>query len=90
MSPGEKLGSPQARIPGGISSDNTTPTSIDGIQTFESLVMYGEGLEAFIFKIDRGYWQKKVIDKNSEYQGGIKHYGMCYTNSFKVFLTGGL
>lgn len=47
-------------------------------------------MEAFIYKIDKGFWQKKLIEKTSEYQGGLKHYGMCYTNTYKVYITGGL
>lgn len=66
------------------------PSAADGIQTFESLVIYSNGMDAFIYKIDKGYWQKKLIEKNSEYQGGLKHYGMCYTNTYKVYITGGL
>jgi hypothetical protein len=60
------------------------------MQTLDHLVIFGEGLDAYLFRIEKGYWQKKILEKNSEYQGGIKHYSMCYSTSFKVYLTGGL
>lgn len=60
------------------------------MQVFEHLVLFNEGLEAYLFRIDKGYWQKKPLEKSSEFQGGIKFYGMCYMQNFKVILTGGM
>lgn len=82
--------SPHEKLTPGKDEKELANQVVDGMQVFEQLVIYNEGLEAYLFRIDKGYWSKKPLDKNSEFQGGIKHYGMCYTNNFRVYLTGGL
>ncbi len=51
--------------------------------------MYGPKTEVYVYKVGMGEWEKLILDKTSEYQGGVKSFSLC-SIGLKTYLTGGV